>query len=573
MAGRRIQISITGETSRLRKAVDTADRSLSKMRGTALKASAAILAINSAAAFGQAAVLLFAGALAALPIALAGIGLAGAAMNKRVQDAFAGLKKRATETLKDIGEPLVGPLIRGAGSLGRAFDSIAPYLKQISAAAAPLVDGAFAKLEGFADKVGPKLPAMFRNAIPVVEGFASLIGQIGAAIGRFFGGDLLNGGNLKKSFTAAGEIIAGFLDRVRAIGDFLAPFIAQISAGLKPVVDAVVAAFDALLKKLEPVSAWFKEHPTIIQAVATAVGIVTVALTAFSVVMAIVNAVMLLSPFTWIVLGIVALIAAIILCVKHWDKIKAAMSKLWAWVKGVFAAGWDWLKTKLTNAVQGFVTANKKAWDKVRSALATAISWYVGLPGRILRAVGSFARLLYTKGRELVAGLSQGVVNRWEALRAWIGDIKDKVKSRIGSTGRTLYSAGRDLLAGMIEGVKAMAGRLISAVTGPIGDAVGKAKSLLGIASPSRVFREIGKFTMQGYADGVDKYARTARSAVEGALDPGDLSLSAVGGGNAGGNTYNLTVQVAPGADLVEVGRVVRRALDAFERAGGRTRA
>lgn len=567
MADRRIVISILGNASRLIKSVSKADSSLTKFRGTALKAAAGILAFNSAMTLGHAAVILFAGLLAALPIALAGIGLAGAAMDERVQSAFGNLKKRATETLKGIGKPLVEPLVKGAEALGRAFESVAPYLTEISRAAAPLVSGFFAKVEAFADKVGPKLPAMFRNAIPVVEGFASLFGQIGKAIGRFFGGDLLKGSNLKTAFSEAGATIAGFLDRVRAIADFLAPFIEQIAAGLKPVVDAVVAAFDALLKKLEPVSKWFKEHPSVIQALATAIGIVVIALYAFSVVMAIVNAVMLLNPVTWIIIGIVALIAVIILCVKHWDKIQAAMGKLWGWIKGVFAAGWDWLKNKLSQAVQGFVRANARAWAAVKRALATAIAWYVGLPGRILRAVGRFGSLLLSRGRDLVAGLARGVVARWESLRSWIGGIKDRVKSRIGNTARTLYSAGRDLLAGMIAGAKAMAGRLISAVTAPISSAVSKAKSLLGINSPSKVFSEIGKFTMQGFASGVGRYAKTARSAVEGALDPGALSLSAPGAGS--GPSITITIQTGVG-DPVAIGREVASVLAAYRGAGGR---
>lgn len=570
MAGKRIQFAIVGDTSRLRKAVDSADRTLGRLRGTALKMAAALAVVNTVATLGGAAIGLFAGALAALPVALAGIGLAGALMDKQVQGAFTRLKERATSTLKDIGKPLTGPLIDGAASLGRAFESVAPYLKQISREAAPLVSGFFARVETFADQVGPKLPAMFRNALPVVGGFVKLIGKVAGAVGRLFSGELLNGNTLSAAFSAAGDTIAGLIDRIRAIGDFLAPFVAQIATGLQPVIDAVVAGFDALLKKLQPVSDWFKENPSIIQAVATAIGIVTVALTAFSVVMAIVNAVMLLSPFTWIVIGIVALIAVIILCVKHWDKIKAAMSRLWTWVKGVFAKGWDWLKTKLSAAVSGFVAANARAWDLVRSKLAAAVAWYVGLPGRILRAVGSFARLLYTKGRELVAGLSQGVVARWESLRAWFGDIKDRVKSRIGSTARTLYSAGRDLLAGMIDGVQAMAGRLISAVTGPIGDAVGKAKSLLGIASPSKVFRDIGKFTMQGYADGVSRYARTARSAVQGALDPSALRLEGAAGGGA--QVIHLRITAEQLSQLMR-GAMVQADLDAYHRAGGRARA
>lgn len=570
MAGRRIQFSIVGDTSRLRRAVGSADQTLSKFRRTALITAAALLAINSALALGQAAVVLFAGVLAALPLALAGVGLAGAAMHKEVQSAFGDLGKRAKQLLKDIGEPLVGPLVAGAKSLGRAFESVAPYLKQISRAAAPLVSGFFAKVESFAARIGPKLPGMFANALPVVAGFVSLITQVGKALGGLFSGDLLDGQNLKATFEAAGAVIAGFIDRIRQIGEILAPFIEQIAAGLQPVLDAVAAAFDVLLEKLEPVSAWFKAHPTIIESLATAIGIVVVALYAFSVVMAIVNAVMLLNPVTWIIIGIVALIAVIILCVKHWDKIKAAMSALWSWIRSKFVAGWDYVKTKVLAAVAALARGNQIAIDKIRGLLTSLVSWFTGLPGRILTAVGKFNTLLTTKGRELIASASAGIVARWDSLRTWLRGLAGRAVTAVGSTGSKLKSAGRDLIGGMIAGVKEYAGRLISAVTGPISSAIGSAKSLLGIASPSRVFRDIGKFTMQGYADGVDRYARTARSAVESALNPGELSLSAAGAG--GGNTYNLTVQAGVG-DPVAIGREMRNMLDAFEGAGGRRRA
>lgn len=570
MAGRRIQFSIVGDTSRLRRAVGSADQTLSKFRRTAAITAAVLIGLNSAMALGHATVVLFAGVLAALPLALAGVGLAGAAMHKEVQSAFSDLGKRAKELLKDIGEPLVGPLVAGAKSLGRAFESVAPYLKEISRAAAPLVSGFFAKVESFAARIGPKLPGMFRNALPVVAGFVSLIEQVGGALGGLFSGDLLDGQNLKATFEAAGAVIAGFIERIRQIGEILAPFIEQIATGLQPVIDAVAAAFDALLDKLEPVSAWFKEHPTIVESLATAIGIVVTALYAFSVVMAIVNAVMLLSPVTWIILGIVALIAVIILCVKHWDKIKAAMSALWKWITSKFVAGWDWVKAKVLGAVQALATGNQKAIDKIRGKLGDLVAWFTGLPGRILNAVGRFNTLLVTKGRELIAGASSGIVARWDSLREWLGDLKSKIKTRIGDTGRTLYSAGRDLLAGMIDGVKSMATNLISAVTGPIGDAVGKAKSLLGIASPSKVFRDIGKFTMQGYADGVDRYARAARSAVQGALDPGELSLSTAAGGGAQVVHVRFTAEQL--SQLMR-GAMVQADLDVYHRAGGRVRA
>lgn len=45
------------------------------------------------------------------------------------------------------------------------------------------------------------------------------------------------------------------------------------------------------------------------------------------------NAAFIASPIGWIVLAIGALIAAVVLCIKYWDEITAALARAWEWVK------------------------------------------------------------------------------------------------------------------------------------------------------------------------------------------------------------------------------------------------
>lgn len=71
-----------------------------------------------------------------------------------------------------------------------------------------------------------------------------------------------------------------------------------------------------------------------------------------------------------------------------------------------------------------------------------------------------------------------------------------------------MVSAGGDLIRGMINGIKNMAGSLVSAAKGVVSNAVNAAKSLLKIHSPSRVFKEIGGYTMEGMAIGLNKEGR-----------------------------------------------------------------
>lgn len=55
------------------------------------------------------------------------------------------------------------------------------------------------------------------------------------------------------------------------------------------------------------------------------------------------TAALLANPMTWVVIGIMALIGAIILCIKYWDDISAACGAAWEWIKETASAGIDFL--------------------------------------------------------------------------------------------------------------------------------------------------------------------------------------------------------------------------------------
>ena len=61
---------------------------------------------------------------------------------------------------------------------------------------------------------------------------------------------------------------------------------------------------------------------------------------------------LLTSPITLVVLGITALIAVIILCIKHWDDIKNAASKCWAGIKSAWGSVSDWFRSKVVNPIK-----------------------------------------------------------------------------------------------------------------------------------------------------------------------------------------------------------------------------
>lgn len=108
----------------------------------------------------------------------------------------------------------------------------------------------------------------------------------------------------------------------------LAPYIEDFVNDYSPEIKDALKTIGELIGN---VLKFIFDNWELLSNLAIVIGAVCVALTLFSTVMAVVNAVMLASPVTWIVLGIVAAItavgAAIVLVVKYWDEIKEATRK------------------------------------------------------------------------------------------------------------------------------------------------------------------------------------------------------------------------------------------------------
>lgn len=107
------------------------------------------------------------------------------------------------------------------------------------------------------------------------------------------------------------------------------------------------------------------------------------------------TAALLANPITWIVLGILALIAVIILLVVYWDEIAAATATAWSWIKESAGKGVDWVKEKVNDFV----------------------GWFKALPGRISDAA---------------SGLFDGLKDAWKSAANWIIDKWNNFSLTIG---------------------------------------------------------------------------------------------------------------------------------------------
>ncbi len=102
-----------------------------------------------------------------------------------------------------------------------------------------------------------------------------------------------------------------------------------------------------------------------------------------------------------------------------------------------------------------------------------------------------------------------------------------------------IAAIGAQLIQGLIDGIMGGGSSVLSAMTGVVGGAVDAAKKALGIASPSKVFAEIGMQTAAGMAVGVEGETSNVSSALETMVAPPDVTSSG-GGSSGGGGSINL---------------------------------
>ncbi len=126
-------------------------------------------------------------------------------------------------------------------------------------------------------------------------------------------------------------------------------------------------------------------------------------------------------------------------------------------------------------------------------------------------------------------------------------------------------SIGTQVINGLVDGFEMMKGRLVSAVTGIKDTVVGKLRSMLQIQSPSRVMRQLGSFTAEGFAQGVDGGAPDVASAARsGMVDPVIRATVQAPGGGRGGATIAagaIQIVVQGGGDAEAIAREVEARL------------
>ncbi|OFV81990.1 MAG: hypothetical protein A2Y78_00200 [Acidobacteria bacterium RBG_13_68_16] len=214
----------------------------------------------------------------------------------------------------------------------------------------------------------------------------------------------------------------------------------------------------------------------------------------------------------------------------------------------------------------GFAIGAVKAYQAIKPVVDTVAGW-VGLDlsgwelEPTLRAIAKAAEFLAPVILVVVAGVLAlaAVVGLLVAvpLAIWIA-VMGSLAYVVSSFGARLYGLvtavqavvgsmrqlGSDLIAGLVAGIQSGAGAVTSAVTGAVGGAISAAKRQLGIASPSKVFAQIGGYTAEGFAEGVEGGQAQAQASMADLVSPTPALRAAGGEASASSGRAGATVTI-----------------------------
>lgn len=131
-------------------------------------------------------------------------------------------------------------------------------------------------------------------------------------------------------------------------------------------------------------------------------------------------------------------------------------------------------------------------------------------------------------GGDLLAELISGIIGAIPELVAALPEIINAIINGIGALMSGIVEIGADIVRGIWEGILSVADWITEKVKGFFGGIVDSVKGLLGIHSPSTVFRDqIGKNIGLGIAEGIDASIPMVEESMQG------LNESLIGSANA----------------------------------------
>lgn len=162
----------------------------------------------------------------------------------------------------------------------------------------------------------------------------------------------------------------------------------------------------------------------------------------------------------------------------------------------------------IVGLAEGLINAIPKLIEKAPTIIAKLVTALIKMVPEIIKV-----------GLELIVKLAASLIsNIGKLLTAGAQIIKD-LFAKLKDGTLTFKDIGKYIIDGIKNGISNAWNNLVSWFKGLFGDLIQIAKDILGIASPSKVFRKIGEQTTEGFDEGMKDFGVEAMADVQNAMD------------------------------------------------------
>ncbi|MBS3177756.1 MULTISPECIES: hypothetical protein [unclassified Pseudoclavibacter] len=180
-----------------------------------------------------------------------------------------------------------------------------------------------------------------------------------------------------------------------------------------------------------------------------------------------------------------------------WATITTGVSTAWAWIVGFLTVTvlsiWDNIQRTFNN----IVFAIEGAWARAQGFVATGVA---AIKQFIVDGFNAAVAWVTSTMSQMASGVETGINN----MVTWFTNLPTTIQTALADAATWLVQVGKDIIAGLVGGITGAIDGAVSSVKDGIGSIIDGAKDILGIASPSRVFRfEVGKQISAGLALGI----------------------------------------------------------------------
>ncbi|MDO4282336.1 MAG: hypothetical protein Q4D02_01755 [Clostridia bacterium] len=255
----------------------------------------------------------------------------------------------------------------------------------------------------------------------------------------------------------------GILNSFTGISTLIKPIISDLFALLEPILKITLSGIGTILNIVGEALKFIGENElvvTILEALAISIGLVTAALTIYKLVQSGIiaekimeTAVLIANAAAWfaanipillVVAAITAVIAIVILCIKHWDELGSFLSGIWEWIKQTAINIWNAIKDFFVGLWNGIKDVAVSIWEGIKSFFISYFETVKNIFTTVWNAIKDFFVSYFNNVKTIFTTV-------WNTISGFISGVFDGIKNTISTILNTIFTIWSNIWNGVMN--------------------------------------------------------------------------------------------------------------------------